>query len=375
MNKVVKRLTIIITLSILPSLFCGCWDEKRFEQIGFIISLGIEPSKDGKMKLTYTSPVTEPNSQSKAEIITTTAGLLRQGREDIVRKSAKSLEAGEIQLILYSKEIAERGMINKINEIFQRDPSNPALAWVVVVDGSPEELLRKAAELKDKPRPGIYVTQVLDRCAKRGFTIETRIFSFDKIYFAPGIDNVAPIIKSESDGVVVEGSALFSKGKMVGSINQKQNALLMAMMGRLKYANYTSIVAGTPNDVEGLKQGIATSVKQKSRKIDVKIIDKKPVVDIYIKLEANLDEYKWDNFRNEKNLEELSKHLSNELQRDSQNLIGYMQEIDSDPIGIGDMIRAKYNSYWKSVEWYDVYPGAKITAHVDVKVTRYGGIQ
>lgn len=375
MNKIFTRLTSAIVLSVLPASLCGCWDEKRFEQTGFILSLGIESSKDGKMKLTYTFPVTDPSSSAKTEIITTTAGLLRQGREDIVRTSSKSLEAGEIQALFYSKEIAEKGMINKINEVFQRDPSNPTLAQVIVIDGSPEELLKNFIGSKGKPRPGIYIVNVMERCAKRGFTIETRIFNFDKIYFAPGIDNTAPLIKSIPDGIVVEGSALFSKGKMVGSISQKQNALLLAMMGKLKYANYTAIFTGTTNDIEEPKQGIAASIQQKSRKIDVKVIDNKPVIDIYIKLQANIDEYKWDNFRNEQNLKEVSNHITNELQKDCQNLIRYMQDIDSDPIGIGDIVRAKYDSYWSSIEWHDVYPQIKIIPHVNVQITNYGGIQ
>lgn len=34
--------------------------------------------------------------------------------------------------------------------------------------------------------------------------------------------------------IELKGSALFSNGKMVGVVNQRQNGLLMAMMNKLK---------------------------------------------------------------------------------------------------------------------------------------------
>jgi spore germination protein len=365
----------IITLIIIPLLFCGCWDQKPFEKIGFITIICIESSPDGHMKLTYAEPVTDPSTQARGELLDTTAGLLRQGRENLRRKSSKAIEAGEIQLIMYSKEYAEKGLINQTNEVFERDPTDPALAWVVVVDGSSTELVHKAEELKDKQRPSAYITQLLERSAKSGYTVETRVYKYDLLYWAPGIDNVAPFIKYVPGAVVMEGSALFSKGKMVGSINQKQNALLLAMMGELKNKTYTSVTVGMPEDVESPKHGIAALILQKSRKIKINIVDNKPVVDIYVNLYGYIDEYKWDNFENEENIKKVGKHLQNEFEKESQNLIKYMQEVDSDPIGIGDMIRAKHNKYWKSVDWYQVYPTAKINAHVNLEIIQYGGIQ
>lgn len=51
-----------------------------------------------------------------------------------------------------------------------------------------------------------------------------------------------------------------------------------------------------------------------------------------------------------------------------------MQKINSDPIGIGDLVRAKHSDYWKMVDWYKVYPKAKLHAHVNFKISRSSGI-
>ena len=47
---------------------------------------------------------------------------------------------------------------------------------------------------------------------------------------------------------MIQGSALFSKGKMSGSISRQQNGLLMAMIGILKRKQYTYFAAGMPQE-------------------------------------------------------------------------------------------------------------------------------
>ena len=40
------------------------------------------------------------------------------------------------------------------------------------------------------------------------------------------------------------------------------------------------------------------------------------------------------------------------------SIVRHQQEIGSNPIGIGEIIRSKHNPYWKSEEWEEVYEKA-----------------
>jgi len=284
--------------------------------------------------------------------------------------------AGKIQLVLYSKDFAEHGRIADTNSIFERDPSNAMLAWVVVVDGSPRSLIEEAENnLNDKPRTSIYVDDLLERAVSTGNIDETRVFNYDLISMAPGIDNTTPMIKITGKSIEVKGSALFSKDKMVGTISAKDNGLLIAMMKTLKHKRYTYEASNASEDKSNEKQSSAIALSQNSKKIIISIKNNKPVVDIYLDLTGRANEYKWDNLSNPKVVEKLDDHVQEQLQGDCQRIIEYTQKIESDPIGIGDMVRAKHNDYFNKVDWHTAYKKAAITVHVKFHLVEYGDIQ
>ncbi len=160
---------------------------------------------------------------------------------------------------------------------------------------------------------------------------------------------------------------------MVGTIDTKQNGLLMAMTTTLKNKQYTYEAGDIGNDdIERPKHGLAFFIGQKSKKINITIKDNKPVVDINLDLTGAIDEYEWDDLKNKNKVKQLNEHVQNQIQTDCQNLIKYMQSVESDPIGIGDMVRAYHNIYWKNVDWHTAYKNAKITAHVKFNIIEYG---
>ena len=144
-----KKIIGILLSVMISTILSGCWDQRIYEEIGFILQLGVESSEDsGHMLVTYTAPIIDVKGEEMVEILPTKAGILRQGRENVRRISPRNLEAGKVQQVLFSEEIARKGIHNTF-EVLQRDPSNPALAWVVVVEGSPSELIEKASKFEE----------------------------------------------------------------------------------------------------------------------------------------------------------------------------------------------------------------------------------
>lgn len=365
---------IIILLFILPFIFTGCWDQKPIERIGISTLEGIESSPEGELKVTYTMPLIDPDKKTREETIDATAQILRYARNKSRRQSSKDIEIGKGQVILYSKEIAQKGLIQDINEIFERDISLPSLAWIVIVDGSPRDLIHKSEKFKDKPILTTYINGLLERGVTGASTVETRLFRYDIDYYSPGIDNIAPLVMLNDNAVELKGSALFSKGKMVGTINPQQNGLLMSMMKTLKNKQFTYITSCPRDNTDSPKYGISILLRQNSKKIKVCIKNNKPIVDIYLDLNGYIDEYKWNELKNEKKVKILNDYIQKNIQDDCERLLEYLQAINSDPIGIGEMVRAKHNSYWKSINWKVAYKNAKFNVHVKFNIVQYGAL-
>ena len=374
-----KRIKIFVLLIAIPFIFCGCWDEVLVEKTGFITTLGIESAPQGNLKLTYAIPIVDPDIKtSRAEVLEIEANLARIARDNLNRRSGKDILAGKIQQVLYSKEFAGEGRISETNTIFERDPSNPILAWVVIVDGSPSSLIHQSEEnIKDKPKTSTYLDNLLERAVSTANINETRVFNYDLISMAPGIDNTVPMIKITDKSVEVKGSALFSNEKMVGTINAQDGGLLTAMMKTLKNKKYTynASIPSSAKETYSEKQSSAIQLSQNSKEINISIKNNKPIVDIYLDLSGYADEYKWNHLNDEKEVKKLNEHVQEQLRQDCQKLIAYMQSIQSDPIGIGDMVRVKYNSYFKKVDWHTAYKKAKIDVHIKFKLVEYGDIQ
>lgn len=371
----IKKILVILMIVIFSNTLIGCWDQKIYEKVGFILVTGIESSKEKgrKLLITYTSPAIGLGKKNQVELTSQEADSLRQAREISRTKTSRPLEAGKVQQVLISKELAEKGDIHNLISIFSSDPLSPTLAFLVIVDGSPYELCKKSLEFQDKPRIGMYLNQLFEAAVKDSKMAETRIHNFDTEYYVEGLDSIVPMIKLESTSVKIIGSALFSRDKMVGNIDVKQTTLILAMMNKMK--NTVEYIFRVPNIEDAhsnVKDGIAASIKKSKRKINVNIDKGKPIVNIQLKFKGFIDEYRWDDLDKEKKYRELESEMAEELKNECLNIIKYTQAVGCDSLGIGDIVRAKHSDYWKKVNWNEAYKTAQINIDVKFKISNHG---
>lgn len=367
-----KRVLLILLITL---LLTGCWDQKIYEKIGFTLVVGMEASTNSDNYLiTAASPIFGIEKGINVEVLTSKAKSFRQAREMRNRLTANFPEAGKMQAILFSDEMAKTG-IHPFLEIFHRVPEDPALSWVVITEGSPREMLVNASKFKDKPAPGFYLNQLLENSSNKSYTPETRICNFDIDYYAKGIDPITPIIKLKSDGIEVKGSALFSDDKMVGKLNSQQTLLLMAMKNSMKNTFYITAIPVFSDSNPKSQKTAAINLNLKKRTLKVKIENDKPVINIFLTLTGNVSDYIWDNLNDIPTQEKIERNLEKQIKADCINIIKYTQEVGSDPIGIGDIIRAKYISYWNRIDWKEAYKNARIDITVKLNIDSYGTIK
>lgn len=368
------RFLIVIFLLLTISSLTGCKEQKSYEQIGFVLQTGIE-LKNNNLEVTFTIPVIGETSTTNAVQLLTTdnVDLIREARNKAREMSPSILEKGKVQQVFFSAGLASKGIHNFL-DVFDRDPTDDPLAYVVIVDGSPKELFERMQSFKNKPRLAYYVNQLLDNSVESSYIPKTKIYNFNIDYFSKGTDPMVPLIKAEKDNVKVLGSALFSEDKMVGKVNTKQTALLLAMKGKAKTIEYVAYIPNNSSSIDNKRGAIALSLTSVKKKVKISIKDNTPVVNISLNFGGNVDEYIWNKLDDISEENMITKNAANQIKHDCEEALKYTQQVGSDPLGIGDMVRAQYYSYWKGINWNDTYKSVVFNVDVNLKIKQHGVI-
>lgn len=358
-----RKFVFILLLIIMTGLLTACWDQRIYEKIGFALVHGMEKGEGDNIKFTDTIPIITGKEKESSQYFVSEGKLIREGTNKTMLKAPFQMEGGKVQQILISKELAFRG-IHELIEIVQRDAINNPLANVSIVDGSPNELITLAVEQSDKPIPAKYLNALMRGNVKSGSIPDIRVSSYDIDYFTEGKDPMVPLIKYTPKEIEIEGTALLHNDKMVGQIKPNETQLLLSMMKKAK--DISQVFTSIPKEEGTVKQGMALAMRLKKRDLKVQIKDNRPIVDIKLEFSANIDEYMWDNLDKDNKLKYIESKASNELENNCKKVLKYTQEVGSDPIGIGHIIKAKYNGYWENVDWNSEYK--KVDFHVSGKV-------
>lgn len=382
--KKIFRLSAVILLLFMVT---GCWDQKIYENLGFMLSVGLDTGKEGKVLVTYSIPVISERGESsggspggaggekKTELVVEEAYTTRQARDKGRESSDKNLEAGKTQNVLIGRELAEKGIAQYL-EIFERVLDNPTQASVVIVDGNAHNFICKGVNLKDKPRLAMYLNHLLDANSKSGYCPDETLAKYNIDNNIPGLDPLVPLVKLEENDLKVMGTALVHNDRMTGRITTEETAYLNVLMGKKKSSELTIVL---PPEIEAPKKAITVYAQSTKSKSNIQFQGNIPKIQVAVRLKLIVDEYKWDNLADKSKTTQLENAISENIKMSLESVFKKLQDANCDALGIGDRIRAKYNDYWKSIGekqgWESIYPKVILDAKVSADIIRYGSIR
>lgn len=381
MKKKTLALIVIISLFILT----GCWDRRPVDELGIIANIVIENANDfdDKIKLNIIRPTFEKNKTQFAHKSTVEGGSIMEALDEMQKRGSKVYLLGSVKNVLIGKKVAQGG-INEILSQFDHISDFETQALLVILDGTIEQI--EEFEPPQQLRTGILILDTIEASLKKQLIPETKFYKIMSIYSLEGREIVLPIIKVniENHDILVEGMGIFKGDKLVGSIDSFEG--LPFMIVTLPEIN--ELIVNVPckeTEQHGINK-LSVTIRKKKAYIKTKIEEDIPMIDVEITLTVDQKDFipsKSEDIEMCKNLmnkestvKAIERAVSSYLEKQTKILIERTQkEFKSDIFGFGEKVRAQNYEYFKSINWRDVYPKAKITCRYKVILRKLGTVK
>ncbi|MCM2533001.1 Ger(x)C family spore germination protein [Neobacillus pocheonensis] len=258
---------------------------------------------------------------------------------------------------MYNEELAEHGIFEYLDYL-NREPSVGSRVIIAVVEGKAKDYLTKKFATSDT---GLYYSSLFEKNIAKGTLPKTNLHLMMYKYFSKRADPFLPLLKMKEKKVKINGIALFKDDKYVGKIPYKQNFAFKSLV-----ENFNS---GVFPIHYGRNSAVLENVKAK-RHYKVDTTSSVPKVNIDISINGIVREYK-GTINNQKVVQVLEKEMEKQLTKDYKKILSTIQELNVDPLGIGDIIRSNDRSFNIS-KYKDYYREMPIKTNVKVTITEFG---
>ncbi|WP_407270492.1 Ger(x)C family spore germination protein [Radiobacillus sp. PE A8.2] len=364
-----KRLLYLIPCFVLL-LGSACVQKEILDDVRLSTAVGYEFLNGDESLLQSTSvvPTYKPDKSVSSDIFVETGPLSKYMRSKLNMQSSKPFVSGKIEITLYSKEIAQQGLINYLDTLY-RDPSVGSRVFITVVDGDVKSLLEQQLGQEDN---GTYLANMLQQNIEIGSLPRTNLHEFMSSYYEEGKDPFLPLLTKEKNKVTLNGNALFKKDKMVGKIELENMFTFKALMDAKSLLDSVLVKVINEDDEEEKYAGIfKVNSKRKYHILNPK--SDTPTVNIIVNMNATVREYS-EGKVNSKIIKQIEESAKKQMEKQGDEMIANFQNLGIDPLGIGQEIKTR-NRKWNEEKWDAIYPNLEINLKFNIKITENGVVQ
>lgn len=243
---------------------------------------------------------------------------------------------------------------------------------LVSKDATPEELLQAKTPLE--PLSALGMAQLVRLQEKQlGIYIPMSMGDFLTKISTPGIDPLIPtitLIKEKDDKILkLDGNAVFAKGRMVGSLNEKESRGYRFTIPKIQQGGLISIP--DPNDS---KDFVAIEIIRTEAKIKPHIDDEGNItMNIKVIAEGNFyEQHTTQDLVTLKGFRIMEELASKEIEKEISLAVTRAQELNSDFFGWGRLVSISYPKVWRKIseDWYDYFPQVEVNIEVKFDLRR-----
>lgn len=363
-----RLLRLVAAMLLLSLLLSGCWDAQPIERLGLIIAMGFDVAENNPnlFVLTTSIPLFQPDAQETVRTNTVTAASVGQAFDIWQTQHNVIFAPGKLRVVILSEEVARRNLEGLITLLELPRVNDNAI--VLITKESPEELLRERPLAN--PRVGAYMAQFIEVMRGEGMLLSLNISQVLTRAATPDTDAFLPIVLKDplGEALYVTGTALFSDLTMVGELDQHETQLLMALLGQHARVNYTPAV-GVTGELYNTYPYI-TFVRPRMN-CRVRYEGERLHVQVTLTSDYTMRDYRTPGDLTESDVvENINRDIESNLIIEIERLLAKFQELQTDPLGIGQRVRIQENRNFDADRFKEDWQNAAIEVKAELSLTR-----
>ncbi|MHC6178984.1 Ger(x)C family spore germination protein [Clostridium sp. JNZ X4-2] len=402
-----RKISLFLGIFILLTVLTGCYDAVEIDDEVYPVILGVDQGYNNKFKITIQYPVygagnrnQSGTQQTQANIAVIEAPSIIEAMEMFGQEISRQVTLKHLKAIVFSEEIAVQGIGNQILGI-QRYREIRSTMAITVVRGQSEDFIKENVSIIGESLPKM-VELFFSQSQHNSYSIREQLFDFYQgilsNYEQPtaaygGVNNYQSIEGKNNNkntppitgkgylpGDVpregsakreLSGTAVFREDKMVGALDSYETRYFLLVKGKFKGATITINDKYSPDTV------IVSYIKLSTKpKIKAYFRNGKPIIDVDLKLEADIDsiqnKIKYEELCMVKDLDEQIRAFL--LKGINATVEKTQREYKSDIFGFGYYVAGNFKTIqeWENYNWLSHYDQAKINVNLTVNIRRMG---
>lgn len=351
----------------------SCAQSKVIEDLGIINVYGVDVPKRDQVDTTAVYYKFGSKEKGLKRVDTASGKTLSEAQKQMNYKRGYQLDAGAIQLELFGKNAAEKGLIRYARAAVRGARFSDTRHWALS-DTTANDLITST---KDSGRASIEhtINDIIELNAKKGILPKSNLHDFLHLYYDTGVDPVLPILSFHHGVPELTALALLREDKLVGQIPIDKAFFINVFKNKIKEVELEFPLPLKPfkkyfrEKPETEKDRFYTLTRVTKGKSNTELIDKH---NQHYQTELNFDVEIVEitenlNLQDNAAVNLFTKELEKTIKQQYEQLLTKMQKLNTDPFGYGQIYKTKKrNGTLTDSEWRDKFPD--ITVNVDVNV-------
>lgn len=370
----------ITMISLLSILLVSCIQTQEIEKLGLINASGIDSLDDDQLEMSLVVFQFSTQTEEVTKMISGKGKTVNGAIEDAEKSSIFRLSSGKVKLIVFGKEMAEKGILPSL-DTQARDARLPDLMYLSVSKTTAKEIL-SVDEERVSTDAGQFLHGLIENHSRDHNIPRKTLQDFLRIYYDIGQDNVLPLFEIKDDVPKLSAIAVFQGDKLVGQITNEEAILINLMDRTVKEQMLELSLPLEPfepylekREDRKKEQKVEITVMIKKGKSKTKLIDKGNLVfetDTAIKLDL-LEQSAGIKLEEPHVIELMAKEVEKEIEDRFEKLLTKLQKLETDPFGYGRYYKnSQKGKNLTRKEWREKIPEIDVKFNVDADIIRHG---